>query len=137
MSSTLVNLPFASRHWMMRSAIAGPMRGRVSSCAASAVFRLTRPSPARRGAPTAGAAPTARHEKLLAVAEWSCEVHRRLIGSGREAAGRRDGIDNPRTLAEHVQARGDHRAGDVDEDRCRGCGIRPAGVIDRDRLDRR
>ena len=36
------NRPFASRHSMMRCAIAGPIRGRVSSSAASAVLRFTR-----------------------------------------------------------------------------------------------
>ena len=118
--STLVNLPWASRHATIAAAITGPTPGRVSNCCTVAVFRLTGcagPPLAGRDARTgragsgrAWAHRTAQHRglsfdrrdahhDLLAVVDLAGHVEPDGVGAVRRAAGGLQRVGDPRARA--------------------------------------
>ena len=109
--------PFASRQAMMRSAMAGPTRGRVSRAATSAVLRLTRVA---RDRTPGGDLADDRDNDLLPVSDEPREVQLCLVGSITEATGGSHRVDRAIALAKFVESWPFHSAENVYEDRAAG-----------------
>ena len=99
---------------MMSAAVTGPIPSIVSRSAWSADPRLIGPSSA--AALVRLPHPPRRHDHLLAVGEPRGEVDRVRLGAAARAAGALDRVGDARAGRHPVDARLDHRPGDVDDD---------------------
>ena len=114
------------------------MRGSVSSCAASAELRSTRP-PAGAGAtaPAGGRLAHARHRQLLAVVERAGQVDRVPVGFFGEAAGSGDRIHHAGARRQHVEPGSAHRPRHVHVELCAAGDGRRGRLVDDDLVDGR